>query len=78
MRSVDEAGWEKLLEKTYTLPANLNMEFISGKTDNKYSAEIKSEAEAIQFCTDREALVWFDLTPSMVIPTRSLMSKLTG
>lgn len=54
--------WENLLEKSFSLPATITAEYISGGKDHGYTSDVKSEKEAVAFCKEVGSQAWFELS----------------
>lgn len=57
-----EECWNRLKEKTFSLPANVRDEYILGSRKSEYNPNIPSEAETIEFCKSKDGEAWFTLS----------------
>jgi len=57
-----EESWNRLKEKAFLLPKNIEGEYITGSKKLNYNSSISTETEAIEFCKSKGSQAWFTLS----------------
>lgn len=57
-----EESWDRLKEKAFLLPKNIEGEYITGNKKLDYNSSISAETEAIEFCKSKGSQAWFMLS----------------